>query len=70
MKRVKEDINPAIVHIDLHMRIFRDTSSFASAIIDELGLWHKWLNNLKALVDFKGEVKGKAGVSMDHDIEN
>ena len=56
-----------MIHIDLHMKTFRDTGSFASAMIEELGLWDKWL---KDCVDFKGEIKGKAGVRipMDSDV--
>ena len=64
MKRAKEENDPLIVHIDLHTKTFRDTGSFASAMIEELGSWHKWL---KDCVNFKGEIKGKAGVGMPMD---
>jgi len=64
MKRLKEETDPSIVHIDLRGSIFRDFSSFSAALIQELGSWHKWLNRLKLLP----HVKGKLSVSTDKNL--
>ena len=40
MKRLKEETDPSIVHIDLRGSTFRDVSSFSAALIEELGSWH------------------------------
>lgn len=61
MKRARDDTDPKIVHIDLRAKTFRDTASFASAIIEELRSW------VKDYVDFTGEIKGKAGVRIPVD---
>ena len=64
MKRLKEETDPSIVHIDLRGSIFRDVSSFSAALIQELGSWHKRLNRLKLLP----HVKGKLSVSTDKNL--